>query len=177
MDKFQLMVVIMFSLFWLNNDAESSNLIIDYKGPSNGVFEGHWPSVNRVQVYVTGPVESFDSYATLQGILSGKPVYLSTNSGQIESLLRALGDRDDHPLKTQGFGYTHHFIFFEGDTNKVMHFRVFTQNVSTNGDAGVYPRSETKFGYSNGNILEWIKVNYATNSVFKEYMERHPLKK
>lgn len=155
--------------------GSDSDVSVDLYGPSSGVFEGKWPAVSRVQICVAGPTKGIESYTNIKSLLSRPPVYVTTNSLEIEQLLSALTEHNFQVLGNDAVGYTHHVFLFEDQGDKVMQFRVFTADLSTNGPLAVYPRTDTHFGYASDKIIPWLRSHYGTNTAYKAFMEKHPL--
>ena len=144
--------------------ACGGDITLDLEGPAHGAVEGRWPEISRVQVYIGGPEQGFESGARVRDLLSKSPVieevfskspvYVGTNSNEIHDLTTALHKCDVEGVNVNVLvGYTHHIVLFEPGSNKVMHFRVFSQDLNTKTPASVYPSSDTGFGYTSADII------------------------
>lgn len=153
--------------FWTNVQNIPGEVVVDWENPSSFVYCRYTNSISEIKVFVAEPTEGFDTYRRIGEVLKLPSVFSTTNQVEVGQLSEALQDysREVWPV---GFGYTYHIVLVEPGGNQVMHFRVFVKDIEKDEVALVYPRSMSKFGYSNRKIVPWLRAHQGVKSFGKE---------
>lgn len=133
---------------------------LDMVNPERLVHDSTYSvTASQVNVYLTGPRQSFDSHIGVSELFAMQPLFTATDVSEARMIIADLSKVSsiEGGSTSAASGYTCHILLVDPNEKSVMHFRIFLPLDGLGTRVDVYPRSHAGFGYSNAALVPWLR--------------------